>query len=142
MGHPAVQEAAVIAVPSAKWMERPMAAVVLRKGAAATPQELRQFLEPKMAKWFEKHFKLWQPQFIIFFYHQNPSTQPFLFFYLLPSFSLLHFDIQGGCRMLLSLSTKFRKPASGSSARKICARSLRATQSSKPSVIESNRNLF
>ena len=35
MGHPAVQEAAVIAVHSAKWMERPMAAVVLRKVSVA-----------------------------------------------------------------------------------------------------------
>src|SRR6185503_6040890 len=36
MGHPAVAEAAVVSVASEKWSERPLAAVVLKAGAAAT----------------------------------------------------------------------------------------------------------
>ena len=52
MGHPAVAEAAVIPVASAKWIERPLAAVVLKPGAAATPQELRAFLAPQFAKFW------------------------------------------------------------------------------------------
>jgi fatty-acyl-CoA synthase len=52
MGHPAIAEAAVIAIPDAKWDERPLAAVVLREGQTATGEELRAFLEPKFAKWW------------------------------------------------------------------------------------------
>jgi fatty-acyl-CoA synthase len=52
MAHPAIAEAAVIAVPHEKWDERPLAVCVLREGASATPEELREFLEPRFAKWW------------------------------------------------------------------------------------------
>jgi fatty-acyl-CoA synthase len=52
MGHPAVAEAAVVAVPHPKWGERPLAVVVLKPGQAATPGELTAFLAPHFAKWW------------------------------------------------------------------------------------------
>jgi fatty-acyl-CoA synthase len=52
MAHPAVAEAAVIAVPDDKWGERPLAAVVLREGGAASAEELREFLVQRFAKWW------------------------------------------------------------------------------------------
>ena len=49
MAHPAIAEAAVIAVPHEKWDERPLAVCVLRDGQTATPDELREFLAPNFA---------------------------------------------------------------------------------------------
>jgi fatty-acyl-CoA synthase len=51
MAHPAVAEAAVIAVSDEKWGERPMAVVVLREGAEASPDDLRQHLSSHFSKW-------------------------------------------------------------------------------------------
>ncbi|MDQ3506458.1 MAG: AMP-binding protein, partial [Actinomycetota bacterium] len=51
MGHEAVAEAAVIAIPHPKWDERPLAVVVLKEGKNATPDELREHLETSFAKW-------------------------------------------------------------------------------------------
>jgi fatty-acyl-CoA synthase len=59
MGHPAVIEAAVVAVPHAQWDERPTACVVLKPGASASASELRQFLEPQFAKF-------WLPDAFVF----------------------------------------------------------------------------
>ena len=51
MAHGAVAEAAVIAIPDEKWGERPLAAVVLRDGMDAAPDELRAHLGSQFAKW-------------------------------------------------------------------------------------------
>jgi fatty-acyl-CoA synthase len=50
--HPAVAEAAVVGVADEKWEERPLAAVVLKPGAEAGPEDLRSFLDGKVARWW------------------------------------------------------------------------------------------
>ena len=52
MAHPAVAEAAVIAMPHEKWQERPLAVVVLKEGQTVTAEQLREHLAPKFSKWW------------------------------------------------------------------------------------------
>jgi fatty-acyl-CoA synthase len=48
--HPAVMEAAVVAIPDEEWGERPKAFVVLKKGEDATEQEIIDFCKENIAR--------------------------------------------------------------------------------------------
>lgn len=50
--HPAVRTAAVIAVPDAKWQERPLAVIVRHAEHTGTAAELADFLRGRVAKWW------------------------------------------------------------------------------------------
>jgi fatty-acyl-CoA synthase len=66
VGHPAVAEAAVIGVVHPKWDERPLLVVVRKPGATVTREELLQFFEGRVAKW-------WIPDDVVFV-DQLPHT--------------------------------------------------------------------
>jgi len=66
MAHPAVAEAAVIGVSHPKWDERPLLVIVLKKDAKATREELLEFFQGKIAKW-------WMPDDVAFV-DQLPHT--------------------------------------------------------------------
>ncbi|WP_313799186.1 long-chain fatty acid--CoA ligase [Cytobacillus sp.] len=68
MAHEAVFEAAVIAVPSEQWQERPVACVVLKESykGKIDKEELYEFLKPQFAKW-------WIPDDILFL-EEIPKT--------------------------------------------------------------------
>ena len=51
MDHPAIREAAVVAVPHPKWDERPLAVIVCKEGSQVSQDELCQFLAQKFSKW-------------------------------------------------------------------------------------------
>jgi fatty-acyl-CoA synthase len=52
MAHEDVLEAAVIGKPDERWSERPLACVVVRPGGSCTAEDLREHLEPRVAKWW------------------------------------------------------------------------------------------
>jgi len=54
-----VREACVFGVTHERWIERPVAAVVLRDGVSADAEELRAWLADRIAKW-------WIPDRIVF----------------------------------------------------------------------------
>ena len=52
--HPAVREVAVFGAPHEKWGETPIAAVVLRQGAAASAEELRDWINARVAARYQR----------------------------------------------------------------------------------------
>ncbi|HEX7012460.1 MAG TPA: 3-(methylthio)propionyl-CoA ligase [Steroidobacteraceae bacterium] len=59
MAHPAVAQAAAIAVPHPKWQERPLLVVACKPGATVSERELLDFFVGKVAKW-------WIPDEVVF----------------------------------------------------------------------------
>ncbi len=59
MGHPKVVEAAVIGVAHPKWSERPLACVVVVPGETLTRDEVLEYLDGRVAKW-------WLPDDVVF----------------------------------------------------------------------------
>ena len=52
--HPAVREVAVFGIPDEKWGETPLAAVILRPGAEATAESLRDWINERVAARFQR----------------------------------------------------------------------------------------
>jgi acyl-CoA synthetase (AMP-forming)/AMP-acid ligase II len=52
--HPAVREAAVFGIPSEKWGEVPLGAVVLKSGSTVTPEELREWTNARVAARYQQ----------------------------------------------------------------------------------------
>jgi acyl-CoA synthetase (AMP-forming)/AMP-acid ligase II len=59
LGHPAIAECAVIAMPHPKWAERPMLVATLLEGQSVTASEINEFLADKVPKW-------WLPDDVVF----------------------------------------------------------------------------
>lgn len=51
MSHPSVAEAAIVAVAHPRWMERPLACVVVKDGAALTKEQIIDFLATGLERW-------------------------------------------------------------------------------------------
>jgi fatty-acyl-CoA synthase len=59
MAHPDVAEAAVIGVAHPKWSERPLACVVINEGASVSKDDILEFLDGRVARW-------WLPDDVVF----------------------------------------------------------------------------
>jgi len=59
VAHPGVLEAAVVGVPHPKWDERPLLVIVQKKDSNVTKDDILQFLESRVAKW-------WLPDDVVF----------------------------------------------------------------------------
>ena len=60
--HPAVQEAGVVGLPDARWGEAPHAFIVLKQGASATAEELREFSRTHLAYFKTPHSFVFVPE--------------------------------------------------------------------------------
>ena len=52
--HPDIAEVAVFGIPHATWGETPIAAVVLKSGASAAPEELREWINERVAARYQR----------------------------------------------------------------------------------------
>lgn len=64
--HPGIRESAIVALPHARWGERPAALVVREPGSELTEDGVRSFLDGKIASW-------WMPD-IVEFVDELPKT--------------------------------------------------------------------